>query len=58
MKNTLILHIGTPKTGTTAIQKFLYDNQTLLKEKGFFYPEIQKIMYGVTNGAILQNYVV
>ena len=32
--STLYLHIGTPKTGTTAIQFFLMNNQELLKSNG------------------------
>lgn len=36
--STLYLHIGTPKTGTTAIQVFLMNNKELLKSKGFSYP--------------------
>jgi len=34
----LILHIGSPKTGSTSLQKSLYANHDLLLEKGFFYP--------------------
>lgn len=34
-KKTLYMHIGTPKTGTTAIQHFLRANDNLLKEKNF-----------------------
>lgn len=33
----LILHIGTPKTGTTAVQQFLHRNQRKLTEYGFHY---------------------
>ena len=36
---TLYLHIGTPKTGTTAIQNFLPLNRKLLEEQGFCYPD-------------------
>lgn len=36
---TLYLHIGTPKTGTSAIQKFLYKNGEILKEQGYCYPD-------------------
>ena len=36
---TLYLHIGTPKTGTSAIQKFLMKNGETLKEQGFCYPD-------------------
>lgn len=31
----LILHIGSPKMGTTAIQQFLYENQDFLEKKIF-----------------------
>jgi hypothetical protein len=31
----LILHIGTPKTGTTAVQRFLHRNRRALTEYGF-----------------------
>ena len=34
-----ILHIGTEKTGTTSIQKFLYENRIKLGAKGFLFPE-------------------
>lgn len=33
----LFLHIGTPKTGTSSVQRFLWGNRELLKEKGYFY---------------------
>ncbi len=36
MINTII-HIGRHKTGTTALQNYLYDNRGSLKEKGFYY---------------------
>lgn len=38
-KSELILHIGVPKTGTTAIQRSLYQNRNQLEEQGVFYPE-------------------
>jgi hypothetical protein len=31
------IHIGTPKTGTSSIQKFLFDNRKILLEKGYLY---------------------
>ncbi|EAW0606865.1 hypothetical protein YZ24_08275, partial [Campylobacter lari] len=35
---TAYVHIGTPKTGTTTIQKFLSDNRELLLKQGYYYP--------------------
>lgn len=35
----LILHIGTHKTGTTALQKFFDLNRAALAERGIFYPD-------------------
>lgn len=37
MKKRLIIHIGSPKTGTTAIQTFLSQNQNLLRQSGLNY---------------------
>ena len=34
---TVYFHIGSSKTGTSALQAFFEDNQKLLAEKGFFY---------------------
>lgn len=38
MKKILYVHVGTTKTGTTAIQSFLIDNQEVLNQKGYCYP--------------------
>lgn len=38
MKKTLYVHIGTTKTGTTAVQSFCIDNQEVLNQKGYCYP--------------------
>jgi len=35
----LILHIGTDKTGTSTLQRFLYENRAALRDQGFLYPE-------------------
>ena len=35
---TMYLHIGTPKTATTAIQTFCNENQNALKENGYIFP--------------------
>src|SRR5208283_922891 len=37
MKKTLYIHLGPPKTGTSAIQYFLSSNDKLLSEKGSHY---------------------
>ncbi len=38
--STVYLHIGTAKTGTTAIQRFLPLNQERLGNEGYVYPEM------------------
>lgn len=35
----LILHAGTPKSGTTSLQFFMAKNRKELKEKGILYPD-------------------
>ena len=37
-RKTIYIHIGTHKTGTTSIQRFLTQNNTILAQKGVFYP--------------------
>lgn len=38
IKKTIYFHIGMPKTGTSSIQHFLYDNREQLIADGIFYP--------------------
>jgi hypothetical protein len=38
-KNTLFLHIGSRKTGTTALQEFFAANRTIMKKQGILYPD-------------------
>lgn len=38
--STVFLHIGTAKTGTTAIQRFLPMNREILNRNGYEYPEM------------------
>ena len=37
--NKLYMHLGTPKTATTAIQHFLYDNRDRLQALGYDFPD-------------------
>ncbi|GIT91421.1 hypothetical protein JANAI62_18780 [Jannaschia pagri] len=43
----LILHIGTHKTATTSIQKYLNRNRDVLAERGIFYPSYDLIDHPV-----------
>ena len=36
----LYLHIGTPKTATSSIQKFLCDNRKILEQHGYCFPKL------------------
>lgn len=38
--STLYLHIGPPKTGTTSIQNFLWDNRGVLETHGICFPDL------------------
>lgn len=40
MQPRLVIHAGRHKTGTTAIQKFLYDNAPALARQGVVYPDV------------------
>lgn len=41
--DTCILHIGVPKTGSTSIQKSLFEASGQLAERGFLYPTVQRV---------------
>lgn len=42
MENILLFHVGVPKTGTTSIQRMLYQNKEKLAEEEWFYPDLYK----------------
>lgn len=42
-KNTLLIHIGTHKTGSTALQKFFAANTSELLKAGWSYPEFNSM---------------
>ncbi len=44
MQNRIIVHIGMPKTGTSSIQNFLFDNAEKLRQYGYCYPDFLKEM--------------
>lgn len=50
--NTIYLHVGTAKTGTTAIQNFCSENQEVLNRQGYYYPEFT---YCYPNASRLRN---
>lgn len=53
---TLYLHVGTHKTGTTAIQDFCADNRETLERHGYYYPIFPRKIGNILpcrNGAFL-----
>lgn len=42
MEHKLVIHVGTPKTGTTAIQQFLCLNSVMLQQFGWYYLDLQR----------------
>ncbi|RLA42350.1 MAG: hypothetical protein DRR42_23560, partial [Gammaproteobacteria bacterium] len=61
-KKQLILHIGYPKTGTTAIQNFLLHNSGELLNSGYYYPKTgiatnahHQFPWSMTNDPRLKN---
>lgn len=62
MNNTLLIHIGMPKTGTTALQNFLLQNDEKLKNYGWCYPVLNMTdieecgnAYGIYESLILKK---
>ena len=55
---TLYVHIGTPKTGTSAIQELCTVNRNVLESKGYCYPDFKNYYAGYSkrrNGMFLQK---
>ncbi|WP_347331355.1 hypothetical protein [Marinimicrobium locisalis] len=46
----LVIHIGAPKTGSSAIQRFCLNNRTQLLRAGFYYPRHFVDKNGVSGG--------
>lgn len=49
-KKTVYLHIGSPKTGTSALQYFLLQNRLALSRRAFSYPEHPLDRNGISSG--------
>lgn len=52
----VVIHIGPPKTGTSAIQKWLNENREFLNENGLFYPEHSLDINGISSGNLFSLY--
>jgi hypothetical protein len=50
MPLNIYIHIGPPKTGTSAIQKWLKDNTALLLRNGIYYPQHNEDSNGISSG--------
>ncbi len=65
MDNELVFHIGMPKTGSTALEKFLYENAEVLEHYGWCYPNLKNELPDIReyrlekerNGDLFYNYV-
>lgn len=44
---TVYLCIGTPKTGTTALQSFMRENEKQLQKQGYCYPELELGLWSI-----------
>jgi hypothetical protein len=51
---SVYIHIGPPKTATSAIQNWLQNNRNLLLSHGIFYPEHSVDENGVSSGNVLE----
>lgn len=49
-KPKLYLHVGTHKTGTSAIQDFCYKHQDLLMQQGVYYPDYKPLSDRLNGG--------
>lgn len=56
MKKQFFIHVGPPKTGTSAIQKWMCENTQLLEQEGVYYPKHDTDRNGVSSGNLLSIY--
>lgn len=52
MRKDIYIHVGPPKTGTSAAQKWLSDNQSFLEKNGVLYPPHTVDQNGVSSGNV------
>jgi hypothetical protein len=52
----IIIHVGPPKSGTSAIQKWLVTHHKLLLDNGIYYPTHEFDKNGVSSGNVLSLY--
>lgn len=56
MTLNVFIHIGPPKTATSAIQNWMQENSTILLERGIYYPPHAVDENGVSSGNVLNLY--
>ncbi|MBY5921251.1 hypothetical protein [Ferrimonas balearica] len=56
LRKRIFIHFGPPKTGTSAIQKWMQNNRKNLLEQGILYPEHKVDRNGVSSGNLLAIY--
>ena len=49
----IVIHVGPPKSGTSAIQKWLLSNIERLNNNGFYYPSHESDPNGISSGNVL-----
>lgn len=58
MNKEIFVHVGPPKTGTSAVQKWFGENTDFLKSKGVLYPSHRIDENGVSSGNLRKLYEV
>ena len=48
----VVIHVGPPKTGTSALQNWLLQNRLWLQQNGIYYPEHGVDVNGVSSGNV------
>jgi hypothetical protein len=56
LNKEIYIHVGPPKTGTSAVQKWLSSNQSFLRNYGVFYPSHSVDTNGVSSGNVKSVY--